>query len=125
MLDGEPWRQHSRARLHQLWPCEQNVLIRVVQVIAPELLTSLYHANGLTSTKHVRLRLLDASHTEVRIETEVLGEALDPQVKVVDEVLRRIYDTTLQDYANECRVRDGQIPRSQLAETPDQRGKSA
>ncbi len=124
-LNGAPWQQHSRARLHQIWPYEQNVLIRVMQSHKPDLLSSLYHANGLTSTKHVRFRSMDANTTEVKIETELLGEALDPEVAIVDEMLRKVYEQTLADYAAECRSRYGLPPVAENAENPEQREKSA
>lgn len=124
-LQGLPWQQHSRARLRQLWPYEQNVLIRVMQSHKPDLLSSLYHANGLTSTKNVRFHALDERTTEIRIETELLGEAIEPEVAIVDDMLRKVYEQTLADYAAECRLRFTQGPRSETPENPNHHGKSA
>ncbi len=127
-ISGAPWAQNSRARLHQLWPVKQTVLIRVMQSHKPDLLTALYHAGGLTSTKHVRLRMIDTRMTEVKIETEILGESLDPELELVDEMLRLVYEQTLADFADECRARYGQLPeRAQSLDHPslDKRNKTA
>ncbi len=124
-LNGLPWQQHSRARLHQIWPYEQTVLIRVMQSHRPDLLSSLYHANGLTSTKNVRFHALDLKTTEVKIETELLGEALDPEVAIVDDMLRKVYEQTLADYAAECCARVGLCPRKESADNTNQQGRSA
>jgi len=109
-LNGRPWQQHSRARLRQLWPDPQIVLIRVLQSHPPDLLSALYHANGVTSTKNVRFRAMDAHTTEVQIQTECLGESLDSATASADVTLKKIYDLTLEDYSMECRTRSLRLP---------------
>lgn len=121
-LSGKPWQQHSRARLHQLWPTPQIVLVRVLQSHRPDLLSGIYHANGLTSTKSVRFHSRDQQSTEVKIQTECLGEALDQAVISADVVLRKMYEQSLKDFAAECIARSSRHPQS---EDPDLPSKTA
>jgi hypothetical protein len=124
-LSGRPWHQHSRARLHQLWPAPQTVLLRILQVQRPNLLSALYHANGLTSTKSVRLHARAADSTEVQIQTECLGESLDQAIIQADVVLRQIYEKSLQDFANECLSRTGCAPKTDTQNSKPPRERSA
>lgn len=111
-ISGKPWQQHSRARLHQLWPTSQKVLVRILQSHRPDLLSALYHANGLTSTKTVRFHSRDRESTEVKIQTECIGESLDQAIIDADVVLRELYDQQLKDFAAECMARSGRTPGS-------------
>jgi hypothetical protein len=122
-LSGKPWHQHSRARLHQLWPTPQVVLVRVLQAHRPDLLSALYHANGLTSTKSVRFHSRDDDSTEVQIQTECLGEALNPAVIEADVILHKLYEQSLRDFAAECLTRIGRNPHAE--NILDQHGKTA
>ena len=122
-LSGKPWHPHSRAKLHQLWPTEQVVLLRVLQVHRPDLLSALYHASGLTSTKTVRFHSRDHNSTEVQIQTECLGEALDPAILHADLVLRKLYEQSLKDFAAECLARVGHSPTAE--DLPSKREKTA
>jgi hypothetical protein len=124
-LNGKPWQQHSRARLQQLWPTPQSVLIRILQSHRPDLLSALYHANGLTSTKTVRFHSRDRESTEVKIQTECIGESLDQAIIDADIVLRELYDRSLKDFAAECLARIGRAPESSQQAPPDKREKSA
>ena len=124
-LSGRPWHQHSRARLHQLWPTEQTVLLRVLQVHRPDLLSALYHANGLTSTKTVRLHSRDLDSTEVQIQTECLGESLDPAITKADVILRKLYEQSLKDFAAECLARMSRAPAPENPAKAEKREKSA
>jgi hypothetical protein len=124
-LNGKPWHQHSRARLHQLWPAPQTVLIRILQVHRPNLLSALYHANGVTSNKVVRFHSRDKDSTEVQIQTECLGESLDQAVIQADVILRQMYEEQLKDFASECMIRIGRAPESDRPKAPDQRERSA
>jgi hypothetical protein len=124
-LNGKPWHQHSRARLLQLWPSPQTVLLRVLQVHRPNLLSALYHANGLTSTKTVRLHARAVDSTEVQIQTECLGESLDQAIIQADVVLHRLYEQSLKDFAVECLSRDVRSPKAEVADTSEKREKSA
>jgi hypothetical protein len=123
--NGKPWHQHSRARLHQLWPSPQTVLVRVLQVHKPDLLSALYHANGLTSNKVVRFHSRDKDSTEVQIQTECLGENLDQAVVQADVVLRQMYEEQLKDFAAECMTRTGRAPEADRTKSSGQREKSA
>jgi hypothetical protein len=111
-LTGKPWQQHSRARLHQLWPTPQTVLLRILQAQRPYLLSALYHANGLTSTKSVRFHARALDSTEVQIQTECLGESLDPVIAEADVVLRKLYEQALKDFADECLTRAARTPKT-------------
>jgi hypothetical protein len=124
-LTGKPWHQHSRARLHQLWPSPQTVLLRVLQVHRPNLLSALYHANGLTSTKTVRLHARAIDSTEVQIQTECLGESLDQAIIQADVVLHTLYEQALKDFAFECLSRNARSPKAEVADTSEKREKSA
>ncbi len=124
-LSGKPWHQHSRARLHQLWPSPQTVLIRVLQVHRPDLISALYHANGLTSNKSVRFHSRDKDSTEVQIQTECLGENLDQAVVEADVILRQMYEVQLKDFAAECLLRTGRAPEADRLNVDDRREKSA
>src|SRR3569833_650434 len=117
-LSGKPWQQHSRARLQQLWPTPQSVLIRILQSHRPVLLSALYHANGLTSTKVVRFHSRDRESTEVKIQTECIGESLDQAIIDADVILRELYDRSLKDFADECAVRCGRTPESAQPNSP-------
>jgi hypothetical protein len=124
-LNGKPWHQHSRARLHQLWPTPQTVLLRILQVQRPNLLSALYHANGLTSTKTVRLHARATDSTEVQIQTECLGESLDQAIIHADVILRKLYEQALKDFAAECLCRVGRAPKIETPDNPEKREKSA
>ncbi len=99
--------------------------MRILQNHPPQLLSALYHAGGLTSTKNVRFHQMDEHTTEVQVQTECLGEALDPAIAEADRVLRQVYELTLADYAEECARRMAQMPPSSVRTPENLKDRSA